>query len=602
MKLYIFLAYVFLLVKTESQLYYASTVNIPPEIRPQAVAIDMFGNAYIADATNNQIYIRSTTGDVSLLAGSGEQGFADGVGNMSQFNQPNGIAVDSDYNVYVADSGNHVIRKIDTDGLVSLYAGTVAFPGHQDGIDAKFNNLTGISLSEDGHLFIADTGNHMVRKIDKNTGFVSTVAGTGTAGFTNGVTNVAQFRSPRGIAVKRVNGFENVYVADTGNHVIRMIDGVLNSNYFVFNHSGSGEAGWVDGDSTIAQFYFPTSIAVNYNGDIYVADSKNYKLRLIKLIEYQKVVTTIAGSDPGYQDGIASDSKFTDPTGIAFHYSFLIVLDFLKVRKLSAIEVTSIAWQQWATDGGERFELNGYNFNLAPFVVNITINGSECSDVTIESDSRVSCLTPPGDSTGHIPLIQFNQKTLETTFTFDYDSPQISSIGPPFTFESVNLTILGHNFGYRHSNIQIHLTPQNSNTSYNCSQIVRIRSNLITCKIPQDLIEGRFLVSLFIGSSSVKSLETLNNGLTPTINSITLNPGADLNPNFRVEPVEFSNSGYLLTLNGTNFGRCCATISIGDEPCSAEKYLSDNSITCNAPEVIILLILGSRQCYTHSEI
>lgn len=162
---------------------------------------------------------------VKTVAGQASvSGTANGVGSSAQFNDPAGMVTDPAGNLYLADTRNHVIRRIGTNGAVTTFAGQMGVAGTGDGtgVQARFNTPSGIAIDAAGFLFVTDTGNHTVRKLTP-AGVVSTIAGTaGQSGFTDAQGSAARFNSPLGIAVA-ANG--TLYVADCGNHLIRTISG-----------------------------------------------------------------------------------------------------------------------------------------------------------------------------------------------------------------------------------------------------------------------------------------------------------------------------------------------------------------------------------------
>ncbi|QHT68806.1 hypothetical protein GXP67_20200 [Rhodocytophaga rosea] len=240
---------------------------------PRGIAIDASGNLYVADGVNNRIRKITPAGIVSTIAGSGVAGFADGNGVSAQFNFPKEIAVDASGNLYVADDINHRVRKITPTGTVSTLAGSTF--GNTDGVGtaAQFNRPTGIAVDASGNVYVADLGNHRIRKITA-TGTVSTIAGS-SSGFADGNGTEARFDSPAGIAVD-VTG--NVYVADADNQRIRKIT----STGSVSTLAGTIPAGFADGNATIARFNKPTGIAIDASGKIYVADRLNHRIRTIQ--------------------------------------------------------------------------------------------------------------------------------------------------------------------------------------------------------------------------------------------------------------------------------------------------------------------------------
>jgi sugar lactone lactonase YvrE len=187
---------------------------------PTGVALDSTGNVYVADISNQRIRKISPSGVVTTLAGSVTNGFADGTGAAAKFNFPESIAVDSTGNVYVADRGNHRIRKITPSGVVTTLAGSTQGFADGTGAAAQFSILYGIAVDSTGNVYVGDYGNNRIRKISPS-GVVTTIAGTGVAGYLDGTGAAAQFNSPAGVAVDSAG---NVYVADGSNHRIRKIE------------------------------------------------------------------------------------------------------------------------------------------------------------------------------------------------------------------------------------------------------------------------------------------------------------------------------------------------------------------------------------------
>jgi len=188
---------------------------------PAGAALDGQGNLYIGDAGNNRIRVISTTGQVTTMAGNGTAGFADGIGPVAaEFNNPYGVIVDPQGNVYVADATNNRIRKITPSLVVSTLAGN-GTAGFADGAaaSAEFNTPVGLGLDSLGNLYVSDYSNNRIRKITPS-GVVSTLAGNGTVGFADGPAASAEFRFPYGIAV---DPHGDVYVADYFNNLVRKI-------------------------------------------------------------------------------------------------------------------------------------------------------------------------------------------------------------------------------------------------------------------------------------------------------------------------------------------------------------------------------------------
>jgi sugar lactone lactonase YvrE len=238
---------------------------------PYGVAVDLNGTIYVADTFNNRIRMISSSGNVTTLAGSSE-GSSDGVGTAAQFKRPSGVAVNSNGTIYVADFADYKIRKISSSGNVTTLAGSSE--GSSDGVGtaAKFRVPFGVAVDSNGIVYVADSGNHRIRMISPS-GNVTTLAGT-LEGSSDGVGTAAQFNGPSGVAVDS-NGI--VYVADSGNHIIRMISPSGNVTTFAGSTQGSS-----DGVGTEAQFSGPYGVAVDSKGTIYVADTSNHKIRKIE--------------------------------------------------------------------------------------------------------------------------------------------------------------------------------------------------------------------------------------------------------------------------------------------------------------------------------
>ena len=261
---------------------------------------------------------------VSTLAGS-SAGDDDGTGSAAQFNYPSGMAVDSSGYVYVADTNNNRIRKISSTGAVTTLAGSSA--GDDDGAlaAAKFNGPTGVAVDSSGNVYVADYINDRIRKISPAS-VVTTFAGS-SSGDDDGTGTAAKFFYPSGVAVDS-SGY--VYVADYSNHRIRKI-----SSAGVVTTLAGSSAGDDDGTGTAAKFYNPSGVAVDSSGNVYVADTSNHRIRKISSAG---VVTTLAGSSAGDDDGALAAAKFNDPTAVAVDSSgnvYVADTSNHRIRKIS---------------------------------------------------------------------------------------------------------------------------------------------------------------------------------------------------------------------------------------------------------------------------
>lgn len=247
--------------------------------------------------------IPSANYTVSTFAGR-TQGLLDGQGTSALFDTPNGVAVDAAGNVYVADSGNRRIRKIDPNGNVTTIAGSGGSTiTDGQGANAAFSFPRALAVNSSGTIFVSDE--NAIRAIDGSNN-VTTLAGNGSTGYIDGQNLAARFRVNLGIDVDP-NG--NLIIADERNQRIRKIDNAGN----VTTIAGSGAQGRTDGNGTSATFRNPSDIAVDANGNIFVVDNSN---DLIRKIDPSGNVTTIAGSSQGYADGQGTNAKFNLPNGI----------------------------------------------------------------------------------------------------------------------------------------------------------------------------------------------------------------------------------------------------------------------------------------------
>lgn len=292
---------------------------------PSDIAIAADGTMYVADADNNRVR-KIIDGKVVTFVGNGNNIFANGNGLSAQFQYPYSIALDANGNLYVSDL-YPTIRKISPDADVITYAGTQT-QGFADGNadTARFYPGNTMVADAQGNIYSADVYNCRIRKISIS-GKVSTIAGSGDVGFSDGNATEAQFHFPGGIVIDHQG---NLYVADRGNYRIRKItpDG------HVSTFAGSGTRGINDGTAATAQFLQLSDLVIDNNGNLYATDRNR-----IRKISPQGDVTTIAGSlIPGYQDGDATSALFSTPSGLGMDVQGNIyVADTYnnRIRKLS---------------------------------------------------------------------------------------------------------------------------------------------------------------------------------------------------------------------------------------------------------------------------
>ena len=250
---------------------------------------------------------------VRTLAGLPETpGSTDGTNTTARFNDPAGIAIAADGTIFVADNQNHAIRRIGTDGVVTTLAGLPGTPGTADGSGsaARFESPTSLALGPDNALYVSDTGNHTIRRVTL-AGVVTTFAGApGNADYADGSASDARFNQPLGLTVASDG---SVFVADSGNHLIRIIA----TNGTVSVLAGNPETfGSADGTGTNAFFNSPVGLALAADGSLFVSDANNFTLRKVTAAG---VVTTIAGAagQDGATDGPAASARFGKPAELA---------------------------------------------------------------------------------------------------------------------------------------------------------------------------------------------------------------------------------------------------------------------------------------------
>jgi sugar lactone lactonase YvrE len=257
--------------KSGSRTIFASGLRTELELLSNntlVIALGGDGSLYAADKLTNFIRKISASGQVTTLAGTGVAGATDGAGTSAQFNSPSGIAVDSAGNVYIGDGLNFTIRKITPSGMVSTLAGTAGVKGSADGVGAaaRFQSITDVAIDRSGAVIVADTGNNAIRRISAD-GVVTTIAGAlPNKGSGDGIALASRFDAPGGMARDNAG---NIFVADTGNFTVRKLTPSGAAATFA---GKAGEAGSNDGAGTLATFTTPKSVALDSQGNLYVAD------------------------------------------------------------------------------------------------------------------------------------------------------------------------------------------------------------------------------------------------------------------------------------------------------------------------------------------
>jgi YD repeat-containing protein len=407
------------------------------------VAVVPSGFLYAADTMHHQIVSIAPTGQVSVIAGTGKPGAADGAANQAQFKEPGAIAVDAVRGViYIADTGNNVIRKVTFDGFVSTFAGSGRGESRDgSGSVAGFKTPSGMALDAAGNVYVADTGNDQVRKITP-AGVVTTIGGGTHGGFADGTAAQSLFSQPRGVACSSSGA---VFVADSGNNRIRKIE-----NGAVTTIAGTGHGGFVDGSAGVAEFKNPSGIAVDDGGSVYIADTGNNAIRKIAT----GGVSTISGTGKGrYIDGAVAIAEFNTPAGIAIEGAIYVAdskNDALRVIYPAAAFAATTP-NQGAPSGGTLIRVLGSGFVAG--ATQVTIGGTPVTDsaMTYVSSTELLITTPPHDVSGLVDVVvttPAGSSTGKNAYTYGLAAPSIGSLSKTKgrTSGGETVTLTGANF------------------------------------------------------------------------------------------------------------------------------------------------------------
>jgi trimeric autotransporter adhesin len=290
---------------------------------PVGVAVDASGNIYIADRYDHRIrMVTKSTGIITTVAGDGIDGYTGdgGLATSAGLNYPSDVTVDASGNIYIADSFNHRIRMVTkSTGIITTVAGDGQYGYAGDGglaTSAVMNYPIDIAFDASGNIYIADYYNHRIRMVTKSTGIITTVAGDGTDGYKGdgGLATSAGLLYPSDVAV---DASGNIYIADRSNHRIRM---VTKSTGIITTVAGNGQYGYAGdgGLATSAGLLYPGSVALDASGNIYIADRDNHRIRMVT--KSTGIITTVAGDGSiGYKGdgGLATSAGLNYPLRVA---------------------------------------------------------------------------------------------------------------------------------------------------------------------------------------------------------------------------------------------------------------------------------------------
>ncbi|MBL7817665.1 MAG: T9SS type A sorting domain-containing protein [Saprospiraceae bacterium] len=443
------------------------------------VGIDASGNLYVADRTNAKIRKVTPAGVVTTFAGSGSAGSTDGTGTAASFNGPEGVVVDGSGTVYVADYGNHKIRKITAAGVVTTFAGSGTAGGtDRTGTAASFNGPEGIALDADGNVYVAEFLGNKIRKITP-AGAVTTLAGSGTASSTDGTGTAASFNGPSGVAVDAAG---LVYVIDFSGHKIRRITPAG----LVTTIAGSGTAGSTNGTGTAATFNNPVSTALstakNY---LLITEYSGNRIRKLSLEGYSITPALPTGMSINSTTGVISGT----PTAAAASTTYTITGINASGTSTTTITFSVVTSYKWKGTTTSFSTASNWESNIAPtstsaIVIPTTTNPPTLSATTTVASVAFSGNTPlvlgnfnlttssitGSSSTAYIvtngtgSLIINNISTSATLFpvgpsTTVYAPATITnSVTRNFTVK-VGTTITSPISGYKYVNLQWDITP-----------------------------------------------------------------------------------------------------------------------------------------------
>jgi len=376
-----------------------SVSDAPPQVtfnNPTGIVTDATGNFYITDAGNHKIRKIAVNGDVTDFAGSGNVGINDGLGTVASFDTPEGIAIDAAGNLYVTDVKAGLIRKIGPAGLVTTLAGTAYSTANDQGtgLGVSFDEPYGIAVDSQGNLYVCDAIANKIKKVSP-TGFTTTFAGS-TKSYADGTGTAAEFSLPTGITIDAAG---NLYVADTFNERIRKITpaGVVTTL------AGNGATGLYDAAAGSALFNMPYNLIVAANGDIYVADTQNEAIRKISNGQVTTLAgngikgdqigpgVTISPQPPG--------AEFNTPEGLAFDAAGSLYVCDVNNNRIKKITPNSIVayFAGTETPGSTNGTIVAKNYPLATDTIAVTVETTLKITTKYDDVHLATCVTTMPD-------------------------------------------------------------------------------------------------------------------------------------------------------------------------------------------------------------
>ncbi len=493
---------------------------------PREVAVDAAGNVYVADRFNNCIRKITPAGVVTTLAGNGGTGNNDGTGAAASFNAPTGVAVDAGGNIYVGDRLNNRIRKITPAGVVTTLAGSSAGYSDNTGAGAQFNGPMGIAVDPSGNfLYVADFNNHCIRRVVIASGVVSTIAGNGSAGFVEDVGVNARFSAPTSVGVESTTG--NLYVTDSGNFRIRKIN-ISTGDVSTLAGSISGTS---DGTGAAALFVNPHGCAVDNDGNVYVTDASR-----VRKITPSGLSSRVAGSGPGFADGLTVAAQFNVTRGVAVDSNGNLYVgdqDNNSVRKISP-PPTITGFTPTTAASGATVTINGTNLTGA---TTVTFGGVAAASYTVVSATQITAVVASGGASGVIAVTTPGGSANSASAITFTPPPTITSSTPMTAASGATVTINGTN-----------LTGATA-VSFGgvaAASFTVVNANQITAVVASGGASGAVTVTTPGGTTSDATAFTFIPA--PTISSFTPATAA---------------AGATVTINGANFTMGATSVTLG---------------------------------------
>jgi hypothetical protein len=418
---------------------------------PVGVAFDGTGNFYIADQQNHRIRKVATSGTITTVAGNGLFTFGGdgGAATAANLANPSGVAVDGAGNIYIADALNQRIRKVATSGIITTVVGngTAGFSG--DGgtaTSASLNNPVGVTVDGAGNLYIADSQNNRIRKVS-TTGIISTVAGNGTAGYSGdgGLATAAGFNYTASVVL---DGTGNLYIADQGNHRIRKVA----TNGIITTVAGTGTAGYRGdgGLATAANLANPASVVVDGSGNLYIADYGNNRIRKVAA---NGIITTVAGDGShGFSGdgGLATTAVLDNPFNVAVDgvgNLYISDTDNQRVRKVTVPSVTIKPANSLAVCSGSPFSVTAIAAGFSPTTYTWSSQPTEFSATGISPAFMAPVVNSPANYTLTVTATDGSTSQVASATLTINPIPSLTITASPATTitsgQAVTLTVAG---------------------------------------------------------------------------------------------------------------------------------------------------------------